>query len=199
MVQDVPLSRSVRISYTAGALKVLISFFSIFQVPVFFIGLHGLYKGSPIPFSGPNHPLTLPSSRLQGDLRPPHNLRRLNSHHDTPMHPLLPPGSQSRFWSCRHARRRIINYRTTYPLVIKLRSIFPYTPHNGGRHGVSRFGIGQSWYKGGEVGVTVIFYLYPSYLNYAIDVLQFSTLLFVSPIASKKAHSKQEKVSWSCQ
>ena len=117
-----------------------------------------------------HRPLTLPPSRLQVDIRPPHNLRRLNSHHDTPMHPLLPSGSQSRFWSCRHTRRRVINYRTTHPLVIELRSIFPYTPHNGGRHGIPRFGIGQSWYKGGEVGVTVIFYLYPSYLNYAIDV-----------------------------
>ena len=100
-----------------------------------------------------HHPLTLPSSRLQVDLHPPHNLRRLNSHHDTPLHPLLPSGSQSRFWSCRHTRRRIINDRTTHPLVIELRSIFHYTPHNGGRHGVPRFGFGQSWYKGGEVGV----------------------------------------------
>ena len=134
----------------------LISFLSIFQVPVFFIGLHGLYKGSfthTHPPSVPNHPLTLPPSRLQVDLRPPHNIRRLNSNDDTPLHPLLPPGSQSPFWSCRHPRRRIINHRTTHPLVIELRSIFPYTPHNGGRHGIPRFGIGQSWYKGGEVGV----------------------------------------------
>ena len=143
-----------------------------------------------------HHPLTLPSSRLQVDLHPPHNLRRLNSHHNTPMHPLLPPGSQSRFWSCCHTGRRIINYRTTHPLVIKLRSIFPYTPHNGGRHGISRFGIGQSWYKGREVGVTVIFYLYPSYQGFfQLCYRCFYKFLHCSLFrpSHPKAHSKLEK------
>jgi hypothetical protein len=177
-----------------GRVEVLISFL-----------VYSKYQSSSLDFTGctkvhPYHTFSPSpsdaSSRFQVNIRPPHNLRRLNSHHDTPMHPLLPSGSQSRFRSC-HTRRRIINYRTTHPLVIELCSIFPYTPHNGGRHGVSRFGIGQRWYKGGEVGVTVIFYLYTQVhmLSRFYNFLHCSLFRLSHP----KTHQKLEKVSWSCQ
>ena len=142
----------VFVSPYTGRVEVLISFLVYSKYPSSSLDFTGCTKVHPYPPSL-HHPLTLPLSRLQVDIRPPHNLRRLNSHHDTPMHPLLPSGSQSHLWSC-HTRCRIIDYRTTHPLVIELCAVFPFTPHNGGRHGVPRFGIGQSWYKSREVGVT---------------------------------------------